>query len=379
MNSNDLKIKVAIIEPVGGYGGMHFYDMGLSFGLLPLVDSVYLFSSNISPVVGKENLFIYNLFDIVWKTKNKFLLFIKYVYSYFKSVIIAYRNNCNIIHLHQFHFSFLLVLNVVIAKLFFNKIIMTIHDIESFEKQKLGKFNAIEKITYSMICKFIVHNQYSFEKLKGKLISTKINIIEHGNYIPFIKRISRKENNECFNILFFGQIKKVKGLDILLTGLARLKLENSNFLLTIAGRPWRDNLSFYDDIVEKNNLTKNVKFDLNYIPDDKVYEYFDKADLVILPYKRIYQSGVLLLAMSYGRAVLASDLTPFSEIIVDGINGYLFHSEDALSLANKLILITQNRSKLKVIESNAYNFVIENFDWFKIGEKTFKTYQELLK
>lgn len=378
MVSKDLKIKVAIIEPIGGHGGMHYYDKGLSLGLSQYVDSIYLFSSNMLIDFEKENLIILNSFDLVWKTKNKISLFIIYVYCLLKSLLIAYRNKCNIIHLHQFDFSFLFILNVVITKIFFKKIIVTVHDIESFEISKFKKFNIFEKFIYSLICKYIVHNKFSFEKLKEKIISTKINIIPHGNYIPFIKRVSRNVNNTVFNILFFGHLKKVKGLDILLAGLAELKKENSNFILTIAGRPWRNNFSFYNEIIIKNDLTSNLQYNLNYIQDDEVYNYFNNADLVILPYKRIYQSGVLLLSMSYGRAVLASDLSAFSEIIVDGVNGYLFHSEDVESLTNKLREITKNVNKLKEIEKNAYGFIKENYDWFKIGEETYNIYQEII-
>ena len=101
------------------------------------------------------------------------------------------------------------------------------------------------------------------------------------------------------------------------------------------------------------------------------------ADLVVLPYKRIYQSGVLLLSMSYGRPVLVSNLEAFTEIIEDDVNGFVFKQNSAEDLARKLEYICGNRKQLDLVQSNANQLLVDKFDWIQIGaqsvEKVYST------
>ncbi len=372
MELDTKKIRAAIIEPVGGYGGMQFYDLGLANGLSQYADSVCLFSSKIVIDHAKPNVYIYNLFDRVWDTSNKLLRFLFHIYYYMNCMLISSRRGCKIVHLHQFHFTPLFALNILVARIFYKKVVLTIHDIESFSKKKVS--SSIERFAYALISAFIVHNKFSYDVLKEKITSNRITIIKHGNYVPFVKQVGNKEIKQPFKILFFGQIKKVKGLDILLHALSIVKKQTINFELCIAGRVWRDNIEFYKSIIELHHLATNVKMDLRFIPDDELVTLFEEASIVVLPYKEIYQSGVLLKSMSFGRAVLCSDLPPFKEIISDGINGFLFESENPESLANKIIHIYHNQEKLQRIEKVAFDDVVCSHDWNKIGHFTNELY-----
>ena len=129
----------------------------------------------------------------------------------------------------------------------------------------------------------------------------------------------------------------MKGLDILLKAMAKVISTNPNVSLQIAGKVWHDDLLQYQQLIEELGLTEFVKTNFSFIPNEEVDGYFQRADIVVLPYRRIYQSGVLLLAMSYGRAVLASNLPPFAEVVEDGKTGYLFQSEDSDSLAEVIL------------------------------------------
>ena len=84
-------------------------------------------------------------------------------------------------------------------------------------------------------------------------------------------------------------------------------------------------------------LHENVRLDIRYIPDEQVSNYYCAADFVVLPYKKIFQSGVLLMAMSYGTPVITSNIPGMTEIVTDGINGLTFQSEDVASLAASLL------------------------------------------
>ena len=108
-------------------------------------------------------------------------------------------------------------------------------------------------------------------------------------------------------------------------------------MLVIAGKTWEGNFKIYQDIIDRYNLNRFCIVRNKYIPTNDVNHYFAAADLVILPYKRISQSGVLMMAVSYQKAVLTSDLPPFKEVLSNDKTGFLFQSENIDSLADKII------------------------------------------
>ena len=75
---------------------------------------------------------------------------------------------------------------------------------------------------------------------------------------------------------------------------------------------------------------------IRFIPDEDVGDYYAAADLVVLPYRKIYQSAVLLMALSHGRAVLVSDLPGMTDIVEHGRNGWVFREGDVADLEEKL-------------------------------------------
>jgi D-inositol-3-phosphate glycosyltransferase len=93
------------------------------------------------------------------------------------------------------------------------------------------------------------------------------------------------------------------------------------------------------------------------------------CDAVVLPYRNIYQSGVLMLAMSFGKTVIASDLEPFREIIKNGVNGLLFERSNPKSLAEIIDNFFAAGYNIKKIEQQAQQTAEKLFSWNEIGEK----------
>ena len=92
-------------------------------------------------------------------------------------------------------------------------------------------------------------------------------------------------------------------------------------------------------IIDENNLSNYCLLHTKFIPHADVEHYYCAADLVVLPYKKIYQSGVLVMTLSYGKPALVSDLPPLKEVVTDMQTAFLFESENSISLAEKLNLI----------------------------------------
>lgn len=155
--------------------------------------------------------------------------------------------------------------------------------------------------------------------------------------------------------------------------------EFPNTYLVISGKVWKDDFNQYEKIIEKHKLYKNIIPHIRYIPDNQVPLYYNAANVVVLPYRRIYQSGVLLMAMSYKKAVIASDLDGMTEIVEDGMNGIIFKSEDHSNLAEKIINVIQQPSLLRRIANSGYQTVLHNHNWNLIGQQTTNLYKSVLK
>jgi glycosyltransferase involved in cell wall biosynthesis len=179
-------------------------------------------------------------------------------------------------------------------------------------------------------------------------------------------------------ILFFGQIKDVKGLDLLIKALPDVANEILDVVLLIAGRPWKTDFSTYDSLIDKTGIRSLCRLHIGFISDDEVGTYYAAADVVALPYRRIYQSGVLLMAMTYGRPVVVSDLPGMTEIVANGVNGYVFPQGSTEELAKTLILALREKTQSQRIALRASEYIREHHSWLRIGQETADLYDAVL-
>ena len=233
----------------------------------------------------------------------------------------------------------------------------------------------------------IAHNRISQQELIDRigLAGEKIVVIPHGNYLHAIQPLPAQEearkalglSNEAKVILFFGQLKEVKGLDLLLDAMPQVLKKHPDAMLLVAGKPWKTDFSTYDAQMERLGIREHCITHIRYIPDNDVPLYYSASILVVLPYRRIYQSGVVLMAMSYARPVLVSDLQGMTEVVQHAQNGYVFHNGDKNSLAEQLCMVLNNYESVQVVANNGYKHVCEYYDWSLIGEKTGQMYAML--
>ena len=172
-------------------------------------------------------------------------------------------------------------------------------------------------------------------------------------------------------------IKKVKGLDVLLQSFKTVVATNPDTVLLIAGNLWENDFADYQEIIDKNNLTEHIILHTKFIPHDDVEHYYCASDLVVLPYKKIYQSGVLMMTLSYERPALVSDLPPLQEVVIDNENGFLFKSEDVNDLAEKINLILSDQENLERVRKNGSTLINTKFGWDEIGRLTKLAYETL--
>lgn len=383
-----MKSRVAIIDSVGAHGSsFHYYVFGQAIGLIKsgLKISVYTNDETENPKI--ESLDFYQTYKNIYKSKYRLLSAIRYLRASVYSIIHARSNGCKIFHFHLFDFNLLILFNILICRISFSKAVLTIHDVKSFDSVK--KNNLVSRLIYKLSSALITHNIFSRDEIKkdNKLSNHNIHIIPHGNYLPFInvqkdKSLCRKELELPKNkkiILFFGMIKKVKGLEVLLRAMKKIKANNKDIVLLVAGKCYKNDFAFYQQIIDKNKLNDNCILHIKFIPDEDVEYYYGACDLVVLPYTRIYQSGVLLMSLSYRKPTLVSDLDPLTDIITHNKTGYIFKSQDPNDLSQKIVDILNDENSLQHVNKNAYQHVKKKYSWEAIGSATKRVYQTLIE
>ncbi|MBB3048809.1 glycosyltransferase involved in cell wall biosynthesis [Litorivivens lipolytica] len=365
---------------------MNYYDWSLSKGLENAGVSVSWFTCDATSELSERNILVYKNFKNIYGSSPKALRIYRFISGLLASLYQARKQKVFAVHYHFFGIGLMEALMVSLAKLLRHKICITLHDIESFSYKGRPAYSAF---CLKKISKIIVHNKFMHDELlrfasKLRIAIPDIHVVQHGNYLGSAISLCKTDAKVKLGlepnqpvILFFGQIKAVKGLDILIKAFKDVINIIPNAKLVIAGKVWKDDFSKYENLIRDYGIIGNVYLNINYVPDAEAHTYYSAADVVVLPYRKIYQSGVLLMSMSYGAPPIASDLAPMAEIITDGQNGFTFKSESPDSLAETIVRSLSDPNALKYISANAKSFVAENFDWNVIGEKTRKVYQEM--
>lgn len=150
----------------------------------------------------------------------------------------------------------------------------------------------------------------------------------HPMYETYGKAVSKTEAREKLKLdpndkilLFFGLIRKYKGLDILLEALADERIKKLNLKLLVAGEFYEEKQP-YLDLIEKHNLQNNVIFHSQFIPNEDVRYYFCASDLVTQTYRNATNSGVTMVGYYYEKPMLVTDVGGLSELVPHNKIGY---------------------------------------------------------
>jgi len=378
--------KTAIIDPLGAHGSSHhFYLFGQLDSLRNHEIDIRIYTNSKTEDPHINGVKFYQTFGDLFSSKFIIVSGIKYILGSVRSVFHAILSGVKVFHFHIFYTNILVLFNLLLVKLLFGKVVLTIHDVASFAKD--NKSTLISNLVYKLTDLILTHNQFSKDEIIkiDSLLNERIHIVPHGNYTPFINiQQDKKKSREYLDLptektilLFFGMIKKVKGLDILLQSFKKVVDINPDTILLIAGKPWENDFAFYQQIIDKNNLSANIISHIKFIPHEHVEHYYCASDLVVLPYKKIYQSGVLMMTLSYERPVLVSDLPPLKELVIDNENGFFFKSEDVNDLAEKLNQILSDKDNLERVRKNGKILINKKFSWDAIGKLTKEAYQTL--
>lgn len=382
------KLRAAVIEPVGGHGGMDYYDFGLCGGLAEAGVEVTLYTCDeTSPSKASAAYTVALPYRRIYGKAPAWLRGLRYVWGSVRALTNARLRRACIAHFHFFHVGPLELFNVIAARLLGLKVVITAHDVQSFV-ESLSVPWMVERV-YRAADRVIAQSRVSEEELRTVLHGSagKVDVIPHGNYLHAIGEVpSREEARASLGLpvegcvlLFFGQIKEVKGLDVLLQAMPRVIRAYPDAILLIAGKVWKDDFARYERMIEDLGIRGNCVSHIRYVPDAEVSRYYAAADAVVLPYRRIYQSGVLLMAMSHAKATVVSDLAGMTETVTDGVEAYSFPAGDAEALADKLVEALSDPEELRLVGERAHSRARKRHDWGEVGRATAACYQMTLR
>jgi glycosyltransferase involved in cell wall biosynthesis len=149
-------------------------------------------------------------------------------------------------------------------------------------------------------------------------------------------------------ILFFGYVRKYKGLHVLLDAMAALD-RALGIHLVVAGEFYDDERSYRDQIA-RLGLEQSVTIRSEYLPNEAVALYFSAADAVILPYLSATQSGIAQIAFNFDRPVIATTVGGLSEVVRENITGLLAPPEDPLALRDRIETFYRDAREQTLVE-----------------------------
>jgi D-inositol-3-phosphate glycosyltransferase len=279
-------------------------------------------------------------------------------------------------------------------KLLGKRIVLTAHNVN--QKERDGHDSMLNRLTlriqYHLADRVFVHT----EKMKNEICSRSglneaaVELIPYGinnavpttNLTPSEARAILGIQGEERAILFFGNLRPSKGLQYLVTAFQSLVSKDRRYRLIIAGERKRGSEDYVDAIrreIRRNRLESCVIEQIKYIPDEEVEVFFKAADVFVLPYIDIFQSGILFLGSSFGLPVVATDVGSLRENVMEGETGFICTPRDPLALAGALEkyfasdLYANLNSRRRDIEKRARRA----HSWKHIAETTAKVYLAL--
>lgn len=332
-------------------------------------------------VSAYEDIVFLPLFESYSTINNPIKKILSYRKSFEKVYLYCLNNKVDILHVQWYMFSPIDWMYHQKLRKSGIKVVTTIHDLLPFNK-RFYDFHYHKKI-YSHSDMVISQARMNERELIDKygVDKDKIAYIPHGHYMEYADSATREESLCHLDlpdnrplILFFGQIKKVKGVGILITAMKDVVKRHPDALCVIAGKVWHDDFSEYQGLIDEYKLKDNIRTDIRFIPDEEIKYYFNAADIVALPYLQIYQSGVVQLAYAYEKPVVATTEGEFLTVVKDKETGLLVPANNAGRLAEALIWYIDHPEKAKMFAEKGKRDISDRLSWDTIAKEIAKIY-----
>lgn len=326
--------------------------------------------------------------------RRKFVRILTYYVRILKYVLRSRPKIFHILWNNKFeHFDRTLLM--LYYRLFGKRIVFTAHNVNTRKRDGRDSwFNRFSlRIQYWLCHRILVHTVAMKDELLSDfgIPSPRVTVIPFGinNTCPSTA-LGYREARERIGLgpsekvlLFFGQIAPYKGLEYLVSAFSELAIQDAGYRLLIAGKVKKGYSAYWNEIQNRigaNEIRRRVLTRIEHIPDKEVECYFKAADVVVIPYVEIFQSGVPFLSYSFGLPVIATDVGSLRDDIIEGETGFLCQPKDSADLARTITTYFGSNlyQDLEARRTRIQAFANERYSWTRVGEILDSVYRQML-
>lgn len=284
---------------------------------------------------------------------------------------------------------------MVYYRLIGKRVVLTVHNVNAGRRDRNDSvLNRLSlKVQYRLAHHIFVHTHKMKRELleQFRVCSNAVTVIPFGinNSVPKTQLTSEEarqrlgiERDEKA-ILFFGAIRPYKGIEYLIAAFQALAQRDTGYRLIIVGEPKKGCTRYLRDLqdtIARDASRSRVIQKIEFVPDKEIELYFKAADIAVLPYTLVFQSGVLFLSYSFGLPVIATDVGSFCEDIIPGKTGYLCLPCDTADLARTIETYFKSNLYKHLDESRQEicDYAGKHNSWDVVGKMTQDIYAHLL-
>ncbi len=280
-------------------------------------------------------------------------------------------------------------------KLLRKKVVLTAHNVNAGRRD--AEDSLVNRLTLRIQYRLSDHIFVHTKKMKDELlqrfhvVNSAVTIIPYGinNAVANtdLTAVEAKERIGIRNgertVLFFGAIKPYKGLEYLVAAFQKMAIEKGSYRLIIAGERKKGSEEYLNEIqqlISLHSSREQVIQKIDFIPDAETELYFKAADVAVLPYTEIFQSGILFLAYSFGLPVIATDVGSLKEDIAEGSTGFVCKARDSgdLAVAIQRYFESDLFRHLEQRRQEIRDYARSRHSWETVGNLTRDVYSGLL-
>jgi len=265
-----------------------------------------------------------------------------------------------------------------------SKIVLTVHDLLPHDTGDAYKamFDEIYRRVDAIIC----HSDAVRTRLATEFSvpEAKVSVIPHGPFFYDLPAGNCEESLRSFElepgkvlVLWQGIIFPYKGINLLLRAWQQVEAQGVEACLIIVGTGAPELLQEIREQVEELGL-KQVKMHFRYVSSAELVALYRTADVLVYPFRAITTSGSLASGLAMGKAIVASDLPVFRELLTDRKNALLVDPQDCDALAGALIELVQDAALRERLSAKVRAMEFGDASWNSIAKQTMAVYERVL-
>ena len=200
-----------------------------------------------------------------------------------------------------------------------------------------------------------------------------ISVVPHGDEAVFLRGAPTPADTTGPVVLFFGTMQAYKGLDLLMEAWGQVRVQRPDARLVIAGSPSGD--TDLDGLRRTAEQSGGVDLRAGYVPLDQVAGIFDAARVVVAPYRYANASGVVELAGTAARPVVATAVGDLPAVVRDEVTGIIVPPGDATALAGALVRLLDRPEEARRMGEAAQARSAQEASWGRVAEEVGRAYE----